>query len=280
MARPLRPPGSQSRALLGTGLQQTRGGRYAAPFCFRPCILRFFKRFKLFRSERFQVRASTAAQRKNSQFFAFWCAQQACCREKPKEFEQVLSMGQGRLNPTFEMGQHELGDCGGIQRNRSRVNVGTNTEIFKREKHNELCRTSCVKYVCWTMHITILMRITSANNSAVPQYLNVGSGLHVKVNPEPPNPLADNFRSGDTRIITNLRGGTFSGDVYNRIEFSWAHVVPSSLTSSQAMGRYDPPFLHAYDTVLALQRNPAGSKGVPKRGTARPPKLSRSIEPA
>jgi hypothetical protein len=157
-----------------------------------------------------------------------------------------------------------------------------NTDIFGKGRCNEYCRAGFIKYICWTIHITILMRITSANNPATP--IDMGSGLRdlrAKIDPKPPNPLADVFRTSDTvRIITNLRKGALAGEVYNRIEFSWAHIVPCSLPSPQAMGRSEPPYLHARETFPDLQYKPTDNKGATKLRTAKPPKLSRSIEPA
>ena len=134
-------------------------------------------------------------------------------------------------------------------------------------------------YVCWTIQITILMRITSAGTSTVP--LDVGCVQSVMVDTKPPNTLTELTRTtGSIRMITDMRREAFHGDRYSRVEFSWAHIVPGSMPSPQAMGPSDPPFLHAKDTILSLQRNPAGSIGTANLRMARPPKLSRSIEPA
>jgi hypothetical protein len=162
---------------------------------------------------------------------------------------------------------------------RSRVTVYINSNKSARISSYKTQKRGYVKYVCWTIHITILMRITSAATPTLP--LDVKCMKSVTVDPKPSNPLAEIIRTTDTiRIMRNLRRGTFHGDGYTRIEFSWAHIVLGSLPSPQAMGPSDPPFLHAHDTVLALQRNPAGSTGAPTPRMARPPKLSRSIEPA
>jgi hypothetical protein len=183
------------------------------------------------------------------------------------------------MHPAFEMEPRKLIESEVTQGANRRETVVLNTENLGKGKYNEVCRMGCVKYVCWTIHITILMRITSASNPAVP--IDVGSGISATIDPKPPNPIADLFRTRDTiSIITNLHRGTFSGEGYSRIEFSWAHIVPCTFPSPHAMGRSDPPFLHAHDTVPALQSNPAGSIGATMLRKARPPKLTRSIEPA
>jgi hypothetical protein len=159
-----------------------------------------------------------------------------------------------------------------------RVSICISTSELTRRSSHEARQWGFVKYICWIIQIILHMRLTS---SGIPTMtLDVGRVQRVKIDPKPPNPLVELFRSTDTiRIITNLRRGTIRGDTCNRIEFSWAHFVPSSLPSPKAMGHSEPRYLHAHDTVLALQHNPAGSTGTPNPHKRRPPKLSRSIEP-
>jgi hypothetical protein len=156
----------------------------------------------------------------------------------------------------------------------SQHNMRSRSITLGRRRSYATRRKEFVEYFRWALFVAVLVRIASTSTPI--DVLRVQRG---KVDPKSPSPLTDILRTTDTiRVLSNLRRGSMHGNGASRIELSWAHVVPCSVLPPQALRNSDPPFPHAQGNVL--QFHPAVSIGSSNRRMGRPPKLSRSIEPA